>query len=205
MKVISMTPAPRYHIPGDTPHPRALCLSEQPAAPRLGHEPELATTAPIDPRHRLARGTISALPASTHRSAFERRLRRRNPSFGGRFRKGGEAPLPSLVRLAAEECEHAELVVGGAVRLGADPRQAPPPLLARLGGTPRSLRQLDHLGARPGRLLLLGEAGGDHRDADLVVERRIDHRAEDDVRFLMGRLLDDARRLLHLLDRAIGP
>ena len=35
------------------------------------------------------------------------------------------------------------------------------------------------------------------------VERRIDHRTEDDVRVLVRRLLDDARRLVHLHQRQI--
>src|ERR687896_163455 len=42
------------------------------------------------------------------------------------------------------------------------------------------------------------EAGGDHRDADAVRKAVVDHRAEDDVRVLVGGALDDLGRLVHL-------
>ena len=68
------------------------------------------------------------------------------------------------------------------------------------GPAARPLRHLDDLGPGADGLLALGEAGRDHRDAHLVVERRVDHRAEDDVGVLVGGFLDDARRLLDLVD-----
>ena len=47
------------------------------------------------------------------------------------------------------------------------------------------------------------ETGRDDRDLDLPVHARIDDGAEDDVRFLVRRFLDDGRRLAHLDQRQV--
>ena len=47
------------------------------------------------------------------------------------------------------------------------------------------------------------EAGRDHRDLHLAFQLRIDDRAEDDVRVLVRRFLDDRRRLAHFDQRQV--
>ena len=51
---------------------------------------------------------------------------------------------------------------------------------------------------------MIGESGRDDRDADLVLHRRVDDRAEDDVRLVVRRLVHDLRCLVDLVDRQIG-
>src|SRR5215213_5990201 len=48
------------------------------------------------------------------------------------------------------------------------------------------------------------EACGDHRHAHLVLERLVDHGAEDDIRVLVGGARDDLGRLVHLEETHIG-
>ena len=57
---------------------------------------------------------------------------------------------------------------------------------ARLSGGPRPAAALG------------AEAGGDHRHPHLVLQLVVDHRAEDDVRVLVGRAGDHLGRLVHL-------
>src|SRR5438105_12966905 len=49
-------------------------------------------------------------------------------------------------------------------------------------------------------LALAVEAGRDHRDLDLFLHLRVDRRAEDDLRILVGGLRDDLRGLVDLED-----
>src|SRR5678816_2357652 len=111
------------------------------------------------------------------------------------------ALLIALVCLAAEEGRDVEVfLVRGGVRVAPHLGDPAAPFLAGLGRAARPLRYLDDLGAGPGDIPALGEAGRDHRDAHLVLEHGIDHRAEDDIGLLVSGFLDDARRLLDLVD-----
>ena len=51
----------------------------------------------------------------------------------------------------------------------------------------------------------LTEAGGDHRDTNLVGQAFIDHRAEDDVGIVVRFLLNHRRRLVDLVQTEIRP
>src|SRR5207248_9204101 len=48
------------------------------------------------------------------------------------------------------------------------------------------------------------EAGRDDRDLDLALQLRVDHRAEDDVGVRIGRLADQLRRLVDLVQGQVG-
>src|SRR6266545_1529705 len=111
--------------------------------------------------------------------------------------RAGRQTRPSVTRSALEEGGDVQVViavVGGApgrarVELrGGDIVVRPHPLAAGAGGgRPHllvgPLRRDRHPGRRrlDGPLLGEIEPGGDHRDADLVAEGVVDHRAEDDV------------------------
>ena len=47
------------------------------------------------------------------------------------------------------------------------------------------------------------EAGGDHGHLHFVLHLRIDDRAEDDVRFFVGRLLNDRSRFMNFEQRHV--
>src|SRR3989442_10090470 len=110
----------------------------------------------------------------------------------------------SLVGLTAQERRHVQIAaVQPIVAVGAQV-PAPPGAGPGQGRRAAAPRQIDDLAARHRRFPLLAEAGGNDRHADLVLEAVVDDRAEDDVGVLVGRLLDDARRLLDLVQRQVG-
>ena len=47
------------------------------------------------------------------------------------------------------------------------------------------------------------EAGGDHGHLHFVLHLRINDRSEDDVRFFVGRFLNDRRRFMHFEQRHV--
>src|SRR4051812_10735104 len=55
-----------------------------------------------------------------------------------------------------------------------------------------------------GRRLAVAVAGGHHGDPHLVLERLVEHRAEDDVGLRVGRLLDLLGRLVDLPQRQVA-
>src|SRR5262245_11960442 len=67
-------------------------------------------------------------------------------------------------------------------------------LLRRACGSGNSMS----LGGAAPAAALSAEAGGDDGDAHLVAHRLVDHRAEDDVRVLIGSAGDDFGCLVHL-------
>src|SRR5437879_3362976 len=120
-------------------------------------------------------------------------------------------PPISLVRAPPQKRRNVVIVlaVQRAVALGARLAEASPPCgrrarRRRAAGGARRAGQVHHLAGRLELQPLLGEAGGDDRHPDLVLEARVQHGAEDDVGLVVRRLLHDARGLLHLVDREIG-
>src|SRR6266545_2155080 len=114
--------------------------------------------------------------------------------------------IPRLVRLPPQERGHVEVLFRRAVALGADVgRHAPAPVLGSRGAGAGRALHVHHLTRRLARLLALAEARGDDRDAHLVLQARVDDGAEDDVRLLVRRLLDDTRGLLDLVQRQVRP
>src|SRR5437016_6443773 len=119
-------------------------------------------------------------------------------------------PAPArLVGLSAEEGRDVEILLGRVGRAGrviaADLGEPAPPRGRARGGVARRLREIDDLARRLARLPLLCEPGGDDRHADLVLEGRVDHGAEDDVGVVVRRLLNDPGGLVDLMERQVGP
>src|SRR5687767_11305811 len=95
--------------------------------------------------------------------------------LGGGIGRGAKPPSEWLVCLAAEEGRDVEVfLVRCGIRVAPHLGDPAAPFPAGLGRAARPLRYLDDLGAGPGGLLALGEAGRDHRDAHLVLERGVD-------------------------------
>src|SRR6202030_989488 len=67
---------------------------------------------------------------------------------------------------------------------------------AALATAPRRRRLLRALLDALAHRVAVLEAGGAHRDADVVLLLLVDDGAEDDVRIAVGRVLDDLRRLV---------
>src|SRR5215208_4367866 len=88
----------------------------------------------------------------------------------------------------AQEGRDVDLVIADLERLALDPRRA----IATARGLPRLLAGL----ARTRTAVV--EPGGDDGHADLVAERLVDDRAEDDVRVGVSGALDDLGRLVDL-------
>src|SRR5438552_9055512 len=97
-----------------------------------------------------------------------------------------------LVGLSAEERRDVEILLdrllGAGRAIAADLCEPAPPRGRARGGVARRLRQVDDLARRLARLSLLREPGGDDGHAELVLEGRVDHGAEDDVGVVVRRL-----------------
>src|SRR5215472_324358 len=117
------------------------------------------------------------------------------------------APSPgrNLVGLPPEERGHVQILFRR-LRLAFGPDvggNATTPVLRGRHAGPRGPRQVHHLARGLRRFLALAESRGDHRDAHLVLQARVDHGPENDVRLLVRRFLHDARGLLHLVERQV--
>src|SRR5262249_37215977 len=131
-----------------------------------------------------------------------------------RVPRGRATPIPApasrparpLIRLAPEKSGNFEIAVTR-LYLSFIPRHSdpmPPGRRRGRGKRARPARHVENLAAHADRFLFLGEARRDHRHPDLVGELRVDDGAEDDVRLLVRRLLDDPGSLLELVDRQVG-
>src|SRR5918995_84072 len=83
------------------------------------------------------------------------------------------------------------------------------PPIARLGRSGGGRLLLSRLDGRTLRAALVGEAlveaRGDHGDRYLLPVRLIDYRAEDEVRILVGGVVDDLRSLVDLEEPQLAP
>ena len=172
--------------PGEGHHPRAerdVALVERRAAQRLHARPML--TKP--------RQTGSAAGGAADRASG----RALGGSTGGHGRSTSARRLSKRLSLRAQASRRND---GTSSTSFGTSKRLRPSSAARSGGLlgRSSSRRRRRVPRRP-------EAGGDHRHANLVLERLVDDGAEDDVRVLVGGARDDLGRLVDLEEPDVRP